>query len=301
MNRRTLDAVLSDHRRTLLSLLLTVVLIGSLVAAAVPSSAVETTLTGPDEVDRNDRMTVTATVNLEDGERVPVEAFKFTLSPSDAPTDEALTVTFAPDGTVLEVTPERGTINNGDIRIQQFVQSLTITPVENSASYGYGYRAGYDEQAGVTRDYGYGYGFGYGSGEQSEFEYEISFAATALDRETFSGQLAVDTGDETSFASDEFQFEVTRPSNGHADGWDKWNKDRHDRHDWDDRHERADRHDWNDSDDDHRGDEKRNDRNNDQRDWDDDRNGRNDARHHWFNNWFDNRHFGWASEGGTVR
>ncbi|WP_410766307.1 hypothetical protein [Haloferax sp. DFSO60] len=270
MRRNTLESVLSDYRRPLLSLALTVILLGSLAAAAVPSSAVETTLSGPDEVDRNDRMTVTATIDLEDGERVPIEAFQFTLSPTDADIDEPLTVTFAPNGTVLEVTPERGTINRGDIRIEQFTQSLTITPVENSASYGYGYRAGYDEQAGVTRQYGYGYGygFGYGYGEQSELKYEISFDATSLDRESFNGQLSIDTGEETSFSSEVFQFEVVRPSNDDrrqdGDDWD-------DRGEWDGRDgDDADDRDDDDSDDRHEGDS--NDRHDD---WDD-RNGDDD-------------------------
>ncbi|MFC7202998.1 hypothetical protein ACFQJC_05700 [Haloferax namakaokahaiae] len=311
MNRDTLESALSEHRRTLLSLVLTVLMLGSLAAAAMPSSAVETTVTGPDEVDRNDRMTVTATIDLQDGERVPVEAFQFTLSPSDTDGDEPLTVTFAPNGTVLDVTPERGTINRGDIRIRQFTKSLEITPVSNSASYGYGYRSGYDERAGLTREYGYGYGFGYGTGDATEFEYEIAFDATALDRETFSGRVGVDTGDETSFVSDEFQFEVVRPSHDWGDGWDKWNKNRHRWNDWDDRRDWNDRHDWDDSDDDHRdwgdSDDDRGDDRDDHRGWDDrhdwyeDRYHWNDARHHWFDNWDDNRHYGWGFDGGVGR
>ncbi|KAB1185425.1 MULTISPECIES: hypothetical protein [Haloferax] len=224
MNRPSVVTVLSEHRRSLMSLAVTVMLLGSLAAAAMPSSALETGLTGPDEVDRNDRITVTATVDIKDGERVPIETYVFTISPEDA--DGELSVTFAPNGTVLEVTPERGTINRGDIRINQFVKTLTITPVGSSASYDYGSRTAFDENAGVTRDYGYGYGYGYG--EQPEFEYEISFRATALDRGTFVGQLGIGTSDETSFESDEFQFDVTRPTKDAEDGAASDGVDEHD-------------------------------------------------------------------------
>ncbi|WP_416840248.1 hypothetical protein [Haloferax sp. DFSO52] len=222
MTRLTVVAVLSEHRRALTSLVVTVMLLGSLAAATVPSSALETELTGPDEVDRNARMTVTATVDIEEGERVPIETYQFTISPEATDSGEALTVTFAPNGTIHEVTPEDGTINNGDIRIQQFVESLTITPVENQAPYGYGTLSAYDEEADVTRDYGYGYGYGYGDADATEFEYRISFNATALDRGTFVGRLGIDTGDESAFVSDEFEFEVTKPTEkaekGHKNG-----------------------------------------------------------------------------------
>lgn len=212
MNEQTLRTFLDANRQTLLSVAVTAVLIGSLVAVATPSGAVETTLTGPEEVDRNERITTTATVDLKDGERIPIDAFVLTIRPAGADEGESLAVTFAPNGTVLDVTPERGTINDGDIRIQQFVQKLTITPNSLDAPYGYGYRTGYDERDGDSREFGYGYGYGYGDGELAEFEYTISFPATAFDRGSYVGQLSVDTGDEIAFSSDEFQFEVTRPN-----------------------------------------------------------------------------------------
>lgn len=205
-----LRAYLSANRQTVLSLAVTVVLLGSLVAVATPSAAVETTLTGPDEVDRNDRITTTATVDLTDDERIPLDAFVLTLRP-DGVDDEALTVTFAPNGTVLDVSPEDGTVNNGDIRVEQFVESLTITPTDRDARYGYGYRTGVDGDE--TREFGYGYGYGYADTDTPEFGYTISFDATALDRTSFVGQLSVDTGEETAFASEEFEFEVTHPGN----------------------------------------------------------------------------------------
>jgi hypothetical protein len=217
MNRDTVRAVLSENRQTVVSLAVTLVLLGSLVAVATPSAAVETTLTGPEEVDRNDRVTATATVDVVDGERIPIDAFELTLSPRGS--DDELTVTFAPNGTVLDVTPERGTVARGDIRVRQFVWSLTITPTARSAPYGYGPRTGYDEERGEPRNFGYGYGYGYGYGDTPEFEYTIAFDATALDRGSFVGRLGVDTGDGTAFRSDAFGFEVTRP-NDDGDGGD---------------------------------------------------------------------------------
>lgn len=215
MNRDTIRAVLSENRQTVVSLAVTLVLLGSLVAVATPSAAVETTLTGPEEVDRNDRVTTTATVDVVDGERIPIDAFELTLGPRGS--DDELTVTFAPNGTVLDVTPERGTVARGDIRVRQFVQSLTITPTARSAPYGYGPRTGYDEERGQPRNFGYGYGYGYGYGDTPEFEYTIAFDATALDRGSFVGRLGVDTGDGTAFRSDAFGFEVTRPNGGDGD------------------------------------------------------------------------------------
>lgn len=214
MDRDTFRAAFSENRQTVLSLAVTVVLLGSLVAVATPSAAVETTLTGPDEVERTDRVTTTATVDVVDGERIPIAGFVLTLRPHDG---DELTVTFAPNGTVLDVTPERGTIDGGDVRIRQFVQSLTITPTAQRAPYGYGPRTGFDERRDESRNFGYGYGYGYGYGDVPEFEYRISFDATALDRGSFVGRLAVDTGDETAFRSDAFGFEVTRPDDGDDD------------------------------------------------------------------------------------
>ncbi|EJN58093.1 hypothetical protein [Halogranum rubrum] len=213
MDRETVRTVLSENRQTVVSLAVTVVLLGSLVALATPSAAVETTLTGPNEVDRDDRVTTTATVDVVDGERIPIDGFVLTLQPS-GDDEDALTVTFAPNGTVVDVTPEDGTINRGDIRIQQFVQSLTITPTGQGAPYGYGARTGYDEERGEPRNFGYGYGYGYGYGDAPEFEYTISFDATAFDHGSFVGRLGVDTGNETAFRSSPFRFEVTRPNQG---------------------------------------------------------------------------------------
>lgn len=214
MDRETLWAVLSENRQTVVSLVVTVVLLSSLVALATPSGAVETTLTGPDEVDRDERVTTTATVDVVDGERIPIDGFVLTLSPRDDGGDDALTVTFAPNGSVVDVTPERGTVNRGDIRVEQFVQSLTITPTRQAAPYGYGARTGYDEERGDPRNFGYGYGYGYGYGDVPEFEYTISFDATAFDRGSYVGRLGVDTGNETAFESSPFRFEVTRPNQG---------------------------------------------------------------------------------------
>ncbi|WP_255197776.1 hypothetical protein [Halorarius litoreus] len=196
------------RRQQLVTVAIVSALIVSLIAFAGASAAVETTVTGPDEVDRPDIVEFQSTLDIRDGEQVPIENFTLTIQPADSP-EESVTVTFAPDGTVLGISPENGTVGQGEIRIEQLRESLDITLVEQTTDTGYGYSYGYDERRGDERvEFGYGYGSTNGT-----FTYDIAFSSKALKHGSYELFLAVNTPSKTGqFQSNVEDFDVNVPS-----------------------------------------------------------------------------------------
>jgi len=196
------------YNQQLLTVAIVTTLVVSLVAFTGTSAAVHTTVTGPSEVERPETVELHSTLTIDDGERVPVENFTLTVHPAGSP-DESVRVTFAPDGTIQRVTPEGGVAGQGEIRIAQLRDSLSITLAERTAGVGYGYGYGYDERHG---DEPVSLGYGYGS-EAGDFTYDVSFDSKALKHGSYEVSLAVNTPSKTGlFRSNVASFDVTVPS-----------------------------------------------------------------------------------------
>ena len=174
------------NKQQLLTLTIVSTLLVSLAAFAGASAATETTITGPDSVDRPDTVALESTVDVGDDGNTTTESFTLTLHPADSP-DESVEVTFAPDGTILGITPERGAVGQGEIRIELLRESLDVT---------------LDERTG---------GYGYDSGET--VTYDISFSSKALKHGEYEAFLSVNTDEERGlYPSNVASFEVNTPS-----------------------------------------------------------------------------------------
>ncbi|MFC7097680.1 hypothetical protein [Halobaculum marinum] len=190
------------------------ILITSVVAFAGTSAAVRTTVDGPDQVTKGDRVEFTSTADVRDDERVPVESLTLTIRPEDSP-DEEVRVTVAPNGTVLSISPSTGVVGQGEIRIEQLRRSLdvAVSGTDGAYGYGYGYQGGIDERAGENgSDATVGYGYGYGD---TSITVEAAFSSKALKHGNYEAFLTVNTGDERDqFRSNVESFEVLVPGNG---------------------------------------------------------------------------------------
>lgn len=187
---------MSASKQQLLTVAIVSTLIVSLGAFAGTSAAVETTVDGPDTVERPGTATFDSSVTIRDGERVPVENLTLTLRTADD-ADERVTVTFTPNGTVESITPDEGVVGEGEIRVDQLRRSLEITPAQQNVGYGYGYGYGYDERTNDSRvDFGYGYGFAANGSGDATLTYEISFDSTALKHGDYELFLSVNTEEE---------------------------------------------------------------------------------------------------------
>ena len=209
---------LRGRRKSVVSVLVTLSLLASLVAFATPTAAVSTTLLGPNEVEATDTVTLTATVDIESSERIPIEAFVLEFQPTEGASDSSVAVTFLANGTIVDVDPAEGVIGNGQIRIQTLRKTLAISPVARDATFARGERVADDPNTGEEFDFGYGYGFADGSA--TDFQYEVMVDTHAFKQGGYTADLSVDTGTERAFASESLSFEVTAPSrgNGSADG-----------------------------------------------------------------------------------
>ncbi|WP_277554138.1 hypothetical protein [Halobaculum limi] len=189
-------------------------MITSLVAFAGTSAAVRTTVDGPDEVTRPDAVAFTSTVDVRDDERVRIDSLTLTIQPEDSP-DEAVRVTFAPNGSVLAITPSSGVAGQGEIRIEQLRRSLdvTVSGTDGAYGYGYGYDGGIDERAGENgSDAAVGYGYGYAD---TSITVEAAFDSRALKHGNYEVFLTVNTPEEDDrFRSNVESFEVLVPGNG---------------------------------------------------------------------------------------
>lgn len=195
-------------KRDLLALGVTASIVFSLVAFAQPSAAVLATVSGPDQVDKPDRMTFTTAIEIREDERIPVEGIDLVIATADG---ETATISFAPNGTVAAIDPAEGVVGQGEIKIDQLRERTEITALESGAEYGYGYRSAEDERTGETRSFGYGYGYGAG-----EFAYEIELDSRAFKHGEYELHVSVDAGGAT-FTSDATTFEVG-PGGGSGPG-----------------------------------------------------------------------------------
>jgi hypothetical protein len=203
---------MSTTRQKLLTIALVSSIIASLVVFAGSTAAVETAITGDNSVEKKGTLEFQSTLTIRDGERVPVDNFTLTIHPADEP-DEAVEVTFAPDGTILEISPEDGVVGEGEIRVDKLRKALDITLVESDAEYGYGYGYGYDERRGDERvDFGYGYGFEDGDGDAT-FTYDIELDAKPFKHGDYELFVSVNSATEEGlFESNHKSFEVLNPS-----------------------------------------------------------------------------------------
>ena len=193
--------MIGDRHQLLAAALISGIVL-SVVAFAGPAAAVTTSVTGADEVTKPDQFTITSTVEFHGGEEVPIENYTLTLRP-EGEAEESVNVTFAPDGTVVDVDPARGVVGEGEIRVTQLRNSLTITPFGTNGSDGYGYGYGY----------GYGNDSGYGYGVAGSTTFEVGLDSKAFRAGEYATFLTVNTANETGlYRSNVETFTVELPS-----------------------------------------------------------------------------------------
>lgn len=200
-------------RRQLLTLGITASILLSLLVFAQPTAAVLSTVDGPDEFRQSDEVSFGATIELRQDERVPIESFELRFSPTG--TSGAVTVVFAPDGTLESVH------TSGDaaasINVSRLEETLVIGRTAGNADFGYGYLSGTNERTSEEHTFGYGYGYGYGYGAQPTFGFDISFDSSAFAPGNYTLRLSVNADeDDGAFDSNLFSFEVL-PARAPAD------------------------------------------------------------------------------------
>jgi hypothetical protein len=188
--------MVESTKRKIVSFAVTVSIVLSLLALAQPTTAALITVSGPEEVTRPDAFTVATTVTLRSDEPVDVQHFRLTLSPES--NDAQVTVDFDAEGNILAVSPERGVLTRGGVRVTHLRQSLTITPRQRDGDVGYGY----------------GYGYGYGSGDrQFAFDVELDSKAFKDGRYVIGAGVAFDgDADADVVTSGQTTVEVVSPS-----------------------------------------------------------------------------------------
>lgn len=213
--------MLQNRKHTLASIAIVASIVLSLTVLAQPTGAVATTVTGPDQVERHEMAEFTVVVD-PGGDDLTVDGYRLRISVTDS--DDAATVLFGPDGDVRSITPRRGVVGHGEIRINTLRRGLTITPVD------------------TDDDTGYGYGYGYG--DNSRVAFDVSIPTKALKHGTYAVTVGVDTADGTNlYPSSPAEFDVAVPSDDDRDDRDDQNDrdDRDHRNDRDDRDDRTDR------------------------------------------------------------
>ena len=192
-------------RRSIPSIGITLIIVLLLVVLTQPTSAVLTTVSGPDEIDRGEEAAFSTTVEIREDERIPVEGFNVTLTPAES--TGTVVVTFTTDGDVDEVHV------TGDadeyIDIDALTASIVLADVQRTADFGYGYLSGTDERTTDDHSFGYGYGYGYGYDANTDgtFTFDVQFDSAALAPGDYTLQVNVNSGANV-FASNEFTFSV---------------------------------------------------------------------------------------------
>lgn len=167
-------------KRKLAAVVLTVVVAGSLFLIVQPATAVDITIDGPSEVAPSERASFEATVDTR-ADPVDVDSLNLVIT-SD--TGESVTVTFAPDGTVLDV--RSSDVDKEEINVKQFETSLEITPESKRDDVGYGVNGG------------------------DTLKYGVQFDAKAFAAGEYGLSMGVNTPDERDrYSSDEEPFEVS--------------------------------------------------------------------------------------------
>lgn len=184
-------------RRKVVSLGVTGILGTAVLTTAQQSVALEANLDGPESIKHQEWITFVATIDVENGDTVPIERLELTIRPANS--EEEVTVTFAPDGTITEIDPEEGVIGAGMIRIGVLENCIEIEPAPDNHP-----------------DTGYGYGYGYGYGDERLFKYFIRISGKVFKASEFEAQLTVAGSDGESTTSGVVPFEVTVP--GRRDG-----------------------------------------------------------------------------------
>lgn len=192
-------------RRGIATFGVTAVVVALLLVATQPAAAVVAEVSGPDEITHGEEASFTATIDIREDERVPIEGIEVDLSPVGS--NGTATAVFAPNGTLQGVSTN-GNLD-GKINVSDLAASIAIEEVDRNADFGYGYLNGTDERTGDELDfgYGYGYGYGYGDGGQPSLGYAVQFDTGAFDPGNYTLSINVDTG-EDAFASNEITFRV---------------------------------------------------------------------------------------------
>ncbi|MDF9746754.1 hypothetical protein [Natrinema salsiterrestre] len=120
----------------LVALVVTVLVAGSLLVLAQPATAVDITVDGPSEVTPDERASFDAVVDTR-SDPVDVDSLNVVIMTD---TGESVTVTFAPDGTVLDVRSSG--VTKETINIKQLETSLDIALESERDDVGYGVNGG---------------------------------------------------------------------------------------------------------------------------------------------------------------
>ena len=140
----------------------TTVFIISLLIMAGPARGINVDLsTDKTTYEKGDQIIFTASVDIQDNERIPARELRLSLNNATA--------------CVFDIS---GSILSG-------CNNMIVNVLENNASFGYGYRqgAGFGLDNGIltnkTTNFGYGYGYGYGYSGSSELKYKITWDSSS--------------------------------------------------------------------------------------------------------------------------
>jgi len=181
MGRLTTKAQNIDNvRERGVAALVTALILAGLIIGSSPGAAVSTAVSGPDQVDldssSSDTIELTHTVDIEDGERIPVEGVQYDIAEATGDDSTTVAVDLTTNSVVVADGDGSGAINSDSLN-PGLVSVSTNYPSSGSGygyqpGYGYGYSNfgyGYGYRSGTEFGYGYdsqlGYGYGYGSDE----------------------------------------------------------------------------------------------------------------------------------------
>ena len=191
---------IENARERGIAALITAVILAGLIIGSSPAAAVSTSVSGPGQVDladsTSDTVELTYEVDIEEGERVPVEGVQFDIAEAGGDDTSTVSVDLATNQVVGGDGDDAGAINTSALN-PTLVGVTTNYPSDETLGYGYGYgyqtgtEFGYGYDAGLG--YGYGYdstevGFGYGYG-YSQNGYGYGAATTPTE---FNVTIAVD-------------------------------------------------------------------------------------------------------------
>ncbi len=191
---------IENARERGIAALITAVILAGLIIGSSPAAAVSTSVSGPGQVDladdTSDTVELTYEVDIEEGERVPVEGVQFDIAEAGGDDTSTVSVDLATNQVVGGDGDDAGAINTSALN-PTLVGVTTNYPSDETRGYGYGYgyqtgtEFGYGYDAGLGYGYGYdstevGFGYGYGYSQNG-----YGYGATTTPTE-FNVTIAVD-------------------------------------------------------------------------------------------------------------
>ncbi len=195
--RRSLGGKKFNKVKAISAIIITLAIISGMFLLSPTASAVQISVSGVESsYTAGDVDTFTVSIEIEDGERIPVDNIVAIVENGGTTVDE---MSFSIDATVLKAG--------------SYMTSVSRTGYD--VGYGYGYRYGYDYEADENVQFGYGYGYGRDTAT-GVLEYEITIDTTGMSEGTYELYARLnssDGGNEHSYDSSSVTFSITAPVN----------------------------------------------------------------------------------------